>query len=94
MYIGEWNDVSREEHINGEGQVDNEINQAVSDLNQTDAYIMTKKFKGIGAWGWAFWNWNYLPDSTPDFNLITVNMNGDMKTTKYFDILKHVVANS
>lgn len=94
LYIGEWNDVSREEHINAEGQVDNEINQAVSDLNQTDAYIMTKKLKDIGAWGWAFWNWNYLPDSTPDFNLITVNMNGDMETTKYFDILKHVVANS
>ena len=49
-----------------------ELKEDSSDLNQTDANIMTKKFKEIGAWGWAFWNWYYLHDSTPDFNLITV----------------------
>ena len=92
LYIGEWNDVSREERINVEGKTVKEINQEISDLNQTEADIMTKKFKDIGVWGWAFWNWSYLPDSSPDFNLITVNRSGDMMTTKYFDILKHAVA--
>ena len=92
LYIGEWNDVSREERINVEGKKVNEINQEISDLNQTDADIMTKKFKDIGVWGWAFWNWSYLPDSSADFNLITVTLNGHMTTTKYFDILKHAVA--
>ena len=94
LYIGEWNDVSREERISVEGKTISEINQEISDLNQTDADIMTKKFKDIGVWGWAFWNWSYLPDSSPDFNLITVTLNGDMATTKYFDILKHAVANT
>ena len=94
LYIGEWNNVSREERINVEGKTVKEINQEISDLNQTDADIMTKKFKDIGVWGWAFWNWSYLPDSSPDFNLITVTLNGDMRTTKYFDILKHAVANT
>jgi len=94
LYIGEWNDVSREERISVEGKTISEINQEISDLNQTNADIMTKKFKDIGVWGWAFWNWSYLPDSSPDFNLITVNRNGDMVTTKYFDILKHAVANT
>jgi len=94
LYIGEWNDVSREERISVEGKTISEINQEISDLNQTDADIMTKKFKDIGVWGWAFWNWSYLPDSSPDFNLITVTLNGDMATTKYFYILKHVVANT
>ena len=94
LYIGEWNDVSREERINVEGKTVKEINQEISDLNQTNADIMTKKFKDIGVWGWAFWNWSYLPDSSPDFNLITVTLNGDMRTTKYFDILKHAVANT
>jgi hypothetical protein len=92
LYIGEWNDVSREERINVEGKTLNEINQEISNLNQTDADIMTKKFKDIGVWGWAFWNWSYLPDSSADFNLITVTLNGHMTTTKYFDILKHAVA--
>ena len=94
LYIGEWNDVSREERISVEGKTISEINQEISDLNQTDADIMTKKFRDIGVWGWAFWNWSYLPDSSPDFNLITVTLNGDMATTKYFDILKHAVANT
>ena len=94
LYIGEWNDVSREERISVEGKTISEINQEISDLNQTNADIMTKKFKDIGVWGWAFWNWSYLPDSSPDFNLITVTLNGDMATTKYFDILKHAVANT
>jgi hypothetical protein len=94
LYIGEWNDVSREERINVEGKTVKEINQEISDLNQIDADIMTKKFKDIGVWGWAFWNWSYLPDSPADFNLITVTLNGDMRTTKYYDILKHAVANT
>ena len=94
LYIGEWNDVSREERISVEGKTISEINQEISDLNQTNADIMTKKFRDIGVWGWAFWNWSYLPDSSPDFNLITVTLNGDMATTKYFDILKHAVANT
>ena len=94
LYIGEWNDVSRQERISVEGKTISEINQEISDLNQTDADIMTKKFRDIGVWGWAFWNWSYLPDSSPDFNLITVTLNGDMATTKYFDILKHAVANT
>jgi hypothetical protein len=94
LYIGEWNDVDREERISVEGKTVKEINQEISDLNQTEADIMTKKFKDIGVWGWAFWNWSYLPDSSPDFNLITVNRSGDMATTKYFDILKQAVANT
>lgn len=94
LYVGEWNDVSREEHISVEGRTVKEINQEISDLNQTDANIMIKKFKDIGVWGWAFWNWSHIPDSSRDFNLITVTLNGDMATTKYFDILKQAVANT
>ena len=94
LYIGEWNDVDREERISVEGKTVKEINQEISDLNQTEADIMTKKFKDIGVWGWAFWNWSYLPDSSPVFNLISVNRSGDMATTKYFDILKHAVGNT
>ena len=79
---------------NAESQEVKELKEAISDLSQTDADIMTKKFKDMGAWGWAFWNWYYLHDSTPDFNLITVTSNGDMTTTKYFEILKNAIANS
>ncbi len=61
LYIGEWNDVSHEEIINAEQQEASEINPAASDLNQTDTDIMVKTFSNTGAWGWAFWNWNYIP---------------------------------
>ena len=94
LYIGEWNDASTEERTNAESQEVKELKEASSDLSQTDADIMTKKFKDMGAWGWAFWNWYYLHDSTPDFNLITVTSNGDMTTTNYFEILKNAIANS
>ena len=94
LYIGEWNDASTEERTNAESQEVKELKEVSSDLSQTDADIMTKKFKDMGAWGWAFWNWYYLHDSTPDFNLITVTSNGDMTTTKYFEILKNAIANS
>ena len=66
------------------------VAQRVLDLR---AYSI-KKLKEIGVWGWAFWNWSHIPDSSPDFNLITVTLNGDMATTKYFDILKHAVAST
>jgi hypothetical protein len=94
LYIGEWNDASTEERSNAELQEVKEEKEANSDLNQTDADIMTKKFKDTDAWGWAFWNWYYLHDSTPDFNLITVTSNGDMTTTQYFEILKNAIANN
>jgi cellulase (glycosyl hydrolase family 5) len=94
LYIGEWNDVSREEPIRLQGKVVDKVNQNINDLNQTNANIMIKKFKDIGVWGWAFWNWSHIPDPPPDFNLIKVILNGKMVTTKYFDILKHAVANN
>lgn len=92
LYIGEWNDVSREESISVQGKTVKAINQEISDLNQTGANIIAKKLKEIGVWGWAFWNWSHIPDPPPDFNLITVTPNGEMLTTKYFDILRHAVA--
>jgi len=91
LYVGEWNDVSREETENAEAQEVREINPSASDLNQTDALILTKKFTDIGVWGWAFWNWNFLLDANPDFNLITISTNGSIVTTKYFDILKKAI---
>lgn len=94
LYIGEWNDVSREERSIAEPQEVKEINESVSDLNQTDALIMLSRFKDIGVWGWAFWNWNFIPDATADFNLIVVTPDGTIVPTKYFEILKNAVADS
>jgi len=94
LYIGEWNDVSREERSIAGTQEVKEINASVSDLNQTDALIMLSRFKDIGVWGWAFWNWNFIPDTTADFNLIVVTPDGTIVPTKYFEILKNAVADS
>ena len=94
LYIGEWNDVSREERSIAEPQEVKEINASISDLNQTDALIMLSRFKDIGVWGWAFWNWNFIPDTTADFNLIVVTPDGTIVPTKYFEILKNAVVDS
>lgn len=54
LYVGEWNEISSEEHISVDGKTVNEINQELSDLNQTGANIMTKTMKEIGVWGGLF----------------------------------------
>ena len=93
VYIGEWNNVLRDEVMNEKGDFDYIINNATSDLNQTTLDTMIKKFSDIGAWGWAFWSWNYIPTAPPNFNLITVTSDGNIQTTKYYDMIKKSISN-
>jgi hypothetical protein len=79
--------------MNDKGDFDYIINNATSDLNQTTLDTMIKKFSDIGAWGWAFWSWNYIPTAPPNFNLITVTSDGNIQTTKYYDMIKKSISN-
>ena len=60
VYIGEWNNVARDKVVTEKGRTEHIINTETSDLNQTELDIMVKKFNDIGAWGWAYWSWNYI----------------------------------
>ena len=88
LYIGEWNNVLREQIINEEGATVFEINPFESDINQQEANQFVKIFKDLGIWGLAYWKWDYVSQPTPNFNLISVGDNGDIVTNKYFKQLK------
>ena len=88
LYIGEWNNVLREQIINEEGAAVYEINPFESDINQQEANQFVKIFKDLGIWGLAYWKWDYVSQQTPNFNLISVGDNGDIVTNKYFKQLK------
>lgn len=88
LYIGEWNNVLREQTINEEGNAVFEINPFKSDINQQEANQFVKIFKDLGIWGLAYWKWDYVSLKTPNFNLISISDNGDITTNKYFRQLK------
>jgi hypothetical protein len=88
LYIGEWNNVLREQTINEEGAAVFEINPFESDINQQEANLFVKTFKDLGIWGLAYWKWDYVLLETPNFNLISIGDNGDITTNKYFRQLK------
>jgi cellulase (glycosyl hydrolase family 5) len=88
LYIGEWNNVLREQTINEEGTSVFEINPFESDISQQEADLFVKTFKDLGIWGLAYWKWDFVSLQTPNFNLISVADNGDITTNKYFRQLK------
>ncbi|TLX68784.1 MAG: glycoside hydrolase family 5 protein [Thaumarchaeota archaeon] len=88
IYIGEWNNVLREQVINEEGSAVFQINPFESDISQQQANQFVKTFKDIGIWGLAYWKWDYISQNTPNFNLISVGDDGHLITNKYFKQLK------
>jgi hypothetical protein len=94
LYIGEWNNVKREKVADDESAIVYKINSEKSDITQKQAARFLEDFKEVGIWGWAYWNWNLISHPAANVNLITVTKDGDIHTTKYYDILKQVVSNS
>jgi hypothetical protein len=90
LYIGEWNNVVREQTINEEGEVITQINPELSNINQNEANLIVKTFKDIDAWGMAYWQWRIDAHDIANYNLIRgTDINGSLQTTSYFDILKN-----
>lgn len=92
MYIGEWNEVSREEKLNENGNLMFHSDPVKSNLTQVKADDLVNKFKEVGVWGMAFWNWNYVLHPAANFNLVKVTYDGHIKTTKYFKIVERAIA--
>jgi hypothetical protein len=94
LYIGEWNNVLREQTINEEGASVFEINPFESDINQQQANLFVKTFKDLGIWGLAYWKWDFVSLDTPNFNLVSIGDNGEIATNKYFRQLKIALENN
>jgi hypothetical protein len=92
MYVGEWNEVSREEIINENGNMTFQIDPVKSNLDQVKADELIHEFKKIDIWGMAFWNWNYISHPAANFNLIKVRDDGQIQTTKYFKIVEKAIS--
>jgi hypothetical protein len=89
LYIGEWNNVVRQSNINEQGEIVTQINPELSDINQTEANLIVKTFKDIGAWGMAYWQWNIDTHQIANYNLISTDSAGAIQTTNYFNIVKN-----
>jgi Cellulase (glycosyl hydrolase family 5) len=93
LYVGEWNNVKREK-VNDEesGIIFYQIDRQASDIDQKKADLFIQEFKQLKVWGWAFWNWNYIPHTAPNVNLILIREDGSINTTKYYEMLKNAVS--
>lgn len=89
LYIGEWNNVVRQSNINEQGEIVTQINPELSNINQTEANLIVKAFKDVGAWGMAYWQWNVDTHQIANYNLISTDDTGAIQTTNYFDIVKN-----
>jgi hypothetical protein len=86
VYVGEWNNVVRERS----GDVF-QIDPEQSDLSQEEVTQFIEDFNNIGAWGWAYWQWNFKPHQVSSFNLITVSEDGSVIPTKYYQLLDSAI---
>jgi hypothetical protein len=95
LYVGEWNNVKREKVNDDESNiVFYKIDRQASDIDQKKADLFIQEFKQLKVWGWAFWNWNYIPHPAPNVNLILIREDGSIDTTKYYEILKNAVSDT
>ena len=94
LYIGEWNNVKRVETYNDHGEKIWVIDDVQSDISQADATAIVGKFRDIGIWGLAYWEWSFVPNDTPNFNLVNVTSDKvtgkeTMQPTEYFRIIEN-----
>lgn len=84
LYFGEWNKVLREQ-VGDIRQIDPEA----SDITPADISQYINLFKDMGAWGSAYWSWNWKPSDVSNFNLITITDEGTIQPTVYYEMLKN-----
>jgi len=89
VYIGEWNDASHKDMAKGKKGFHLHTK---NNLDHLAAHSIVKKLKNLNVWGWAYWNWNYVPHPVPNFNLVKLKNDGNIHATQYFTNLKKVIA--
>jgi hypothetical protein len=99
LYIGEWNNVKRTAMVNEEGKRIWKIDANRSDINQKEANDIVDKFKDVGIWGMAYWEWSFVPNDTPNLNLVntiydSTTEEARLEPTKYFQLMKNAYRNS
>jgi hypothetical protein len=95
LYIGEWNNVVREQSINEEGEVTTQISPELSDISQNEANLIVQTFKDIDVWGMAYWQWRIDAHEIANYNLIQgTDAVGALQTTSYFNILKNAYSSA
>jgi hypothetical protein len=98
LYIGEWNNVKRVQTFEN-GKSVWIIDETMSDINQAQANKIVNEFKRIGVWGAAFWEWSFVPNDTPNFNLANVTTDKvtgkeSIYPTKYLEIVANAYKNA
>jgi hypothetical protein len=60
--------------------------------NQTLVNIFIEKFEEVNAWGWAYWLWNFRQHTNPNFNLINVTKEENIRPTQNFGYIRNAIA--
>ena len=68
------------------------VDAEASDIDQRRATFFVEKFEKSPIWGWAYWNWNYIPNPVPPVNLLTFTSDGKILPTKYLEMLENTVS--
>jgi hypothetical protein len=96
VMIGEWNNFERvrveERDSDGDKSVVYKVDVETSDIDQQRASFFVEMFEESPIWGWAYWNWNYIPSPLAPVNLLTVTPDGKIHPTKYLEVLKNAVS--
>ena len=96
VMIGEWNNVERvkvEETDDDGNRVElYKVDAKSSDIDQRRATFFVDKFEKSSVWGWAYWNWNYIPNPVAPTNLLTVTPDAKIQPTKYLEVLKNAIS--
>jgi cellulase (glycosyl hydrolase family 5) len=96
VMIGEWNNVERvkvEETDDDGNKIElYKVDAKSSDIDQRRATFFVDKFEKSSVWGWAYWNWNYIPNPVAPTNLLTVTPDGKIQPTKYLEVLKNAIS--
>jgi hypothetical protein len=61
------------------------------DMDQKKVNLFVIRFKDFRLWGWSYWRWNFIDEDVPSYNLIHINGDGKLQTTKYFKYIENAI---
>ena len=75
----------------GEFGIKNTESLSKEDMDKKKMTFFVRKFTGLDLWGWSYWRWDFKPEEISSYNLIDINEDKNLQTTKYFEYLKDAI---
>jgi Cellulase (glycosyl hydrolase family 5) len=75
----------------GEFGIKNTESLSKEDMDKKKMTFFVRKFTGLDLWGWSYWRWDFKHEEISSYNLININEDRNLQTTKYFEYLKDAI---